>query len=132
MPVDHVSVKLFTAVASNTGQAYIGAWDSYVVAEPGSLFAAVAVAQSLSSNTRLNAVDIFLQPSGASAASNTSTSILTAPISLVGNNTSVAGTIRASNQRVATGDILQLKTDTAALGSLGFVNLYATVLIKPD
>lgn len=132
MPVDHTQVKLFTAVASNTGQAYIGSWDQFVVAEAGTLRAAVAVAQSLSSNVRLNSVDIFRQPSGVSAASNTATSILTAPISLTGNNTSVAGVITAANQRVAVGDILQLRTDTAAVGSLGFVNLSATIVILPD
>ena len=131
MPVDHVSVKLFAAVASNAGQAYANALDSYVVAEPGTLFAAMAVAQSLSSSGRLNSVDIFLQPSGVSAASNTSTSILTSPISLVGNNTSVAGTIRASNQRVAAGDQLQLKADSG-VNQQAFLGLSATVLIKPD
>jgi hypothetical protein len=132
MPVDHVSVKLVAAVASNTGQAYIGAWDSYVVAEPGTLFAATAVAQSLTSSGRVNTVDIFLQPSGVSGASNSATSVLTAPIALASNNNAASGAIRASNQRVAVGDILQLKTDSGAAGSLAFGNLSATVLIKPD
>ena len=131
MPVDHVSIKLFVAVASNAGQAYANALDSYVVAEPGTMFAAVAVAQSLASSGRLNSVDIFLQPSGVSAASNSSASILVSPISLVGNNTSVAGSIRASNQRVAVGDILQLKADSGQ-NSQSFVGLSATVLVKPD
>lgn len=131
MPVDHVSVSLYAAMASNAGQQYANAFDSYVVAEAGSLFAVTAVAQSLTSSGRLNSVDVFLQPSGVSAASNSSSSILTAPISLVGNNTSVSGSIRASNQRVAAGDILQLKVDSGQPTG-AFVNLTATVLIKPD
>ena len=131
MPVDHVSIKLYASVASNAGQAYANALDSYVVAEAGSIFAAYAVAQSLTSAARLNSVEIHLQPSGVSAASNSSTSILTAPISLVGNNTSVAGSIRHSNQRVAAGDILQLKADSGN-NAAGFLGLAATVLIKPD
>ena len=132
MPVDHISVKLSTASASNTGQAYIGAWDTYVVAEPGTIFAAAAVAQSVTSAARVNTADIYLQPSGVSGASNTATSVLVAPLAIASNNAVSVGQIRASNQRVAVGDQLQLKTDTALSGSLGFVGLTATVLIKPD
>ncbi len=132
MPVDHVSVKLRSSSASNTGQAYIGAWDQYVVAEPGTIFAAYAVARSLTSASRVNTVDIQLQTSGVSGASNSATSILVSPISLASNMVSSSQNIRASNQRVAPGDILQLVTDTGATSSIGFVDLNATVLIKPD
>lgn len=134
MPVDHVYTTLKSSTASNTGnaQSWMTTWDSYVVPEAGTVRAAYVVASALTSNSRLNQVDIFRQPSGVSAASNSSASILTAPISLVGANTSVAGVIAAGNQRVAAGDILQLKTNEQ--GTVGGVitGLVASVLILPD
>ena len=134
MPVDHVYMTLKSSTASNTGnaQSWMTTWDSYVVPEAGTVRAAYAVATALTSNSRLNQVDIFRQPSGVSAASNSSASILTAPISLVGANTSVAGVIAAANQRVAAGDILQLKTnEQGTVGGL-ITGLVASVLILPD
>ena len=134
MPVDHVYMTLKSSTASNTGnaQSWMTTWDSYVVPEAGTVRAAYAVATALTSNSRLNQVDIFRQPSGVSAASNSSASILTAPISLVGANASVAGVIAASNQRVAAGDILQLKTnEQGTVGGL-ITGLVASVLILPD
>ena len=134
MPVDHTTVKLAAAVASNTGnvQSWMTTWDSYVVPEAGTVRAVYAVASALTSNTALNQVDIFRQPSGVSAASNSSASVLVAPISLVGANTSVAGAIAAGNQRVAAGDILQLKTNEALNATGRITGLVATVLILPD
>lgn len=132
MPVDFVTARLYTASASNTGQAYIGSWDTWVSPVAGTIAGAIANAQSLTSSGRVNSVDIYLQPSGVSGASNSATSVLVAPLSLASNNNAVSGLVRASNQRVAVGDLLQLRTDTGAAGSLGFTGLSATVLIKPD
>ena len=134
MPVDHTSAVLKSSTASNTAnaQSWMTAWDSYVIPEAGTIRGVYAVASALTSNSRLNQVDVFRQPSGVSAASNSSVSILVAPLSLVGANTSVSGVVAASNQRVAAGDILQLKTNEQ--GTVGGVitGLVAVVLILPD
>lgn len=132
MPVDFVTARLYTAQASNTGQAYIGSWDTWVSPIAGTLVSVVANAQSLISASRVNSADIYLQPSGVSGASNSASSVLTTPLSLASNNNAVVGAIRASNQRVAVGDLLQLRTDSGVSGSLAFTGLSATVLIKPD
>ena len=131
MPVDHTVYKLSTSRASNTGasQSYLSAWDSTVVAEAGTIRAVTAVASSLTSSGRLNSADIYRQPSGTTAASNSSLPVTTAPLALVGNNTAVVGSIAQSNQRVAAGDILQLKTD---IGAGEIVGLTATILVLPD
>lgn len=134
MPVDHTYLVLKSSSASNTGnaQSWMTTWDSFVVPEAGTVRAAYAVASALTSNSRLNQVDIFRQPSGVAGASNSSASILTAPISLTGANTSVAGVIAAGNQRVAAGDVLQLKSNEAGLVGGLISGLVATVLILPD
>jgi hypothetical protein len=135
MPVDHIYVKLGPAVASNTGNAqnWITAWDSYVIPEAGTIRAVTAVANSLTSNTAVHQVDVFRQPSGVSGASNSSASVLTAPLSLASNNNAVTSTsIAAGNQRVAAGDILQLKTNEALNATGRVTGLVATVLILPD
>lgn len=135
MPVDNIYAKLTAAVASNTGgaQDWITAWDSYVVPAAGSIRGAYFdVAGSITSNSAAHQADVFRQPSGVAAASNTGASILTAPVSLLGVNTSVAGSIAAGNQRVAAGDILQLKTNEKLVATGRLTGLTATVLILPD
>ena len=134
MPVDHTTVKLAVAFASNTGnaQSWMTTWDSYVIPEAGTVRAVYAVASALTSNSALNQVDVYRQPSGVSAASNSSASLLIAPLSLVGANTSVSGAIAAANQRVAAGDILQLKTNEVLNAGGRITGLSATVLILPD
>lgn len=134
MPVDHTLVKLQVAVASNTGgaQDFITAWDSYAIAEPGTLRGVSFVATSLTSNTAAHQVDIYRQPSGIAAASNSGASVLTAPVSITGVNAVVNGSIAAGNQRVAAGDILQLRTNEKLVATGRITGLEATVLILPD
>lgn len=134
MPVDHTLYKLTASVASNTGgaQDYITSWDSISVAEAGTLRAVSFVATSLTSNTAAHAADVYRQPSGVAAASNSGQSVLTAPVSITGVNASVTGTIAAGNQRVAAGDILQLRTNEKLVATGRILGLTATVLVLPD
>lgn len=134
MPVDHTLYRLSAAVASNTAgaQNFITAWDTAVVAEAGTILGAMIVAQSITSNTTVQQADIYRQASGVSGASNTSTSILTAPISLASNANAATGVISQAGARVAAGDLLQLKTNERNSTGGGLFGLTATVRIQPD
>lgn len=130
---DRYVLTLATAFASNTGGPYTATWDRAVVTSTGYVRAAYAVATSITSNTTQNQVDIFRQPDAPAAGSNTATSVLTSPITLVNNRDAVAGTIRASNDRVSAGDVLELRTNMSNAGSQpGFTVLRATVEIERD
>mgnify|MGYP001573706881 CR=1 FL=1 len=130
---DRYPLHLATALASNTGGPYTAVWDEAIVPEAGTLRAVVASTSSLASNARTNSVDIYLQPDAPAAGSNTATTVLIAPITLVNDNDAVEGSIRASNARVAVGERLQLRTYADNVGSQpAFLRLRATVLIERD
>lgn len=130
---DRYVLKLQTAVASNTGGPYTATWDRSVVPSTGTIRSVWAVAPSVTSNARASTVDIFLQPDAPAAGSNTATTILVTPITLVNNNDAVAGTVRAANPRVTAGDQLQLRTDAGTVAATpAFTNLTATVEIERD
>lgn len=134
MPIDHTLIRLSVASASNTGgaQNFITAWDTAVVPEAGTVRSAVFVASSLTSNTAVQQVDVFRQAGGVSGASNSSTSILTAPVSLASNANAAFGVVSQAGSRVAAGDMLQLKTNEALNASGKILGLTATVRIDPD
>ena len=130
---DRYPLTLQTALASNTNGPYTATWARAVVPEAGTLRSAWAVASSIASNTIQSAVDIFLQPDAPAAGSNTATTILVTPITLVNNNDAVEGTIRAGNARVAAGEQLQLRTNAGTVAATpAFTGLTATVLIERD
>lgn len=130
---DRVTYTLHTAVASNTGGPYVTTWDRVVVTSAGTIRSVVAVSPSIASNARQNTVDVYLQPNGPAAGSNTATPVLVTPITLVNNEAAVAGTIRESSARVAVGDQLQLRTSAGNLGSQpAFAPLKATVEVERD
>lgn len=130
---DQYLISLATAFASNTGGPYTATWDRAVVPAPGYIRDVWAVASSLSSNARTNSVDIYLQSDAPSAGSNTGSSVLQSPITLVNDNDAVQGTIRAGNDRVAAGQQLQLRTyaDTDA-ATPAFIALRATIVLERD
>lgn len=130
---DRYVLRLATAFASNTGGPYTAAWDRAVVPSTGTLRTAWAVATSITSNTITNKVDIYRQPDAPAAGSNTALTVLIAPITLVNNRDAVAGTIRASNDRVTAGDVLELRTYSGNIGSQpNFLGLTATIEIERD
>lgn len=126
-------LTLKTALASNTGGPYTATWDRVVVPATGTLWRVDAVASSLASNARQNAVDIFYQADAPAAGSNTATTVLVSPMTLVNDNDAVTGTIRESGARVTRGGQLQLRTDAGTLGAQpSFLNLTASVEIERD
>ena len=130
---DRYVLKFQTAVASNTGGPYTTTWDRAVVPSTGTIRSAWVAAPSVTSNVRVSTVDIYLQPDAPAAGSNTATTVLVAPVTIVNDNDAVEGTIRASNPRVTAGDQLQLRTDAGTLGAQpAFTNLTATVEIERD
>lgn len=130
---DRYALTLATAFASNTGGPYTATWDRAVVPSAGTIRAAWAVASSITSNTTTNAVDIYAQSDAPAAGSNTATTVLVSPITLVNNRDAVAGTIRHSGARVAAGDVLELRTNMSNLGSQpGLLGLTATVELERD
>lgn len=130
---DRYVLGLGTALASNAGGPYTTVWDEAVVTTPGTIRTAIANASSLASNARTNSVDLYLQADAPAVGSNTATTILVNPITLVNDNDAVEGTIRQSNARVATGDRLQLRTYADTLGAQpAFLRLRASVEIERD
>ena len=130
---DRIVLRLATAVASNTGGPYTAAWDRAVVTSTGTLRTAWAVATSITSNTITNKVDIYRQADAPAAGSNTATTVLVDPITLVNNRDAVSGTIRASNDRVSAGDVLELRTNMqSGTGQPGLTGLTASVEIERD
>lgn len=128
---DRYTLRLHTALASNTGGPYTATWDRAVVPSPGTIRNVWAVAQSLSSNARQNTVNIFNQADGPAAGSNTATTVLVDPITLANNLNSVAGTVSEAGNYVDAGDILELRTYADTAGSLpSFIGLTATVEIE--
>jgi hypothetical protein len=134
MPVDHTLYRLSAAAASNTGgaQDYITAWDTAVIAEPGTILGVAFAASSLTSNTAVHQVDVYRQASGVSGASNSATSVLTAPVALASNAAAATGVVSQAGARVATGDLLQLKTNEKLVATGRILGLTATVRVQPD
>lgn len=129
---DRIVLQLRTAVASNTGGPYTATWDSVVSPVTGTIRSAYAVAQSVTSNTTQSAVDVFLQLNAPAAGSNTATTILVAPITLVNDKAAVAGSI-AHPARITAGDSLQLRTNTGnAAAKPAFVTLSVDVEVERD
>lgn len=130
---DRYVLPLKTALASNTGGPYTATWDRAVVPATGTIRSAWAVAQSLASNSHTNRVDIYYQPDAPSAGSNTATTVLTDPITLVNDSDAVAGTISQAGARVTAGGQLQLRTYSGNIGSQpSFLALSATIEIERD
>ena len=130
---DRYTLALRTAYASNTGGPYTDPWDRAVVPSTGTVRGVWAVAQSITSNTQTNRVDIFLQADAPAAGSNTATTVLVNPITLSDNRDAVLGTVRHATARVTAGDQLELRTDMNNVGSQpGFLALTATIEIERD
>lgn len=130
---DRYALTLHTALASNTGGPYTATWDRAVVPSTGTIRSVRAVATALASNVRVSTVDIFNQPDAPAAGSNTATTILVSPISLLNTLVSVAGSISQAGVRVTAGDTLELRTDAGTLGSQpAFTGLTATVEVERD
>ena len=130
---DRYVVKLATSFASNTGGPFTATWDRAVITSAGTIRTAWAAASSITSNTAQNTVDIYNQPDAPAAGSNTATTVLVSPITLVNNRDAVAGTIRHSGARVTAGDVLELRTNMSNVASQpGFLNLVASVEVERD
>ena len=130
---DRYALRLATALASNTSGPYTATWDRAVVPSTGTIRTAWAVASSITSNTRVNTVDIYRQADAPSVGSNTATTVLVSPITLSNPRDAVEGTIRASNDRVTAGEVLELRTDMNNAGSQpGLLGLTATIEIEMD
>lgn len=130
---DRYVLQLRASLASNTGGPYTATWDRAVVPVSGTIRNVEAVASALASNARRNTVDIYVQSDAPAAGSNTGTTVLVSPITLVNNNDSVSGTIRESGARVSRGNQLHLRTDSATAGSTpSFIGLTASVEIERD
>ena len=118
------------SVASNF--AFTTVHQRVVVPETGTVRSAWAFASSVTSNsTHPSRVDFYRQPSAPALASNTAATILTSPITVPTDLTSVEGTIRASNDRVTAGDLLELRVSVNAdNGEL--INVGGTIEIERD
>lgn len=128
---DRYTLELETAVASNTGGPYTHAWDRVIVPATGVVRTVSAVALSITSNTITNSVDIYRQTDAPAAGSNTATSILTSPITLLNNRDVVFGVLSEPGSLVTAGDVLELRTYAKNSGSQpAFQNLGATVEIE--
>jgi hypothetical protein len=128
---DRYTLELRTAFASNTGGPYTHAWDRVIVPATGVVRGVWAGAVSLASNAYVNTVDIYRQADAPAAGSNTATTILTAPISLVNNRDVASGIPSEPGSLLNAGDTLELRTysgTTAATPS--FITLGATVEIE--
>ena len=92
-----------------------------------------AVALALTSNTIQNSVDIFRQTDAPPAGSNTATSILTSPITLVERpRRRVRDVSTQPGSLLTAGDVLELRTNCRQTGGLqpSFEDLTATVEIE--
>lgn len=130
---DRYVLPLRTALASNTGGPYTHAWDRVPVPADGSIRSAWATARSITSNAITNKVDIYYQADAPALGSNTATTVLVSPITLVNNRDSVEGTVSQAGHRVSAGGVLELRTYTGnSPGQPGFIDLSATVEIERD
>jgi len=129
---DRLAYSLGTAITSNTGGPFTATWDRAPVVSAGTIRSVVAVSPSITSNARYNQVDVYLQTDAPSVGSNTATTVLVDPITLLNNNDAVVGVIRHATARVAVGDQLQLRTYIDNIGAQPGGSVYVTVLVEPD
>lgn len=129
---DRLTLTLRAAIASSSH--YTVVHDRVIVPVAGTLLGGWGSVASMTSNARRNTMDIYRQPFSASYASNSAVSVLVQPFAFGSDGTSVGGTIRASNQRVAAGDRLEMRTDIGNAGTtIGIMSdLHATILMEPD
>jgi hypothetical protein len=118
------------SVASNFE--YTTVHQRVVVPETGTIRAAYAFASTVTSNATFpSRVDFYRQTSAPALGSNTATTILVNPITIPLTLSSAAGTIRAANDRVNAGDMLELRTSVnASNGQL--IDVGGTVEIEKD
>ena len=118
------------SVASNF--AYTTVHQQVVVPVTGTLRDAWAFASAVTSNaTQPSRVDFYLQSSAPSVGSNSATTVLVSPITVPNDLASAQGTIRAANDRVTAGDMLELRTSVNADdGEL--TNVGGTIEIERD
>lgn len=118
------------SVASNFD--YTTVHQRVVVPETGTLRDAWAFATTVTSNSsHPSRVDFYRQPSAPALGSNSGATILVSPITIPTNLTSATGTIRAANDRVTAGDMLELRTSVNATdGEL--INVGGTLEIERD
>ncbi len=129
---EQVAYSLGTAITSNTGGPFTHTWDRAPVASAGTIRSVVAVSPSITSNARYNQVDVYKQTDAPSVGSNTATSVLTQPLTLLNNNDAVVGTVSEAGARVAVGDQLQLRTYMDNVASIPGGSVFVTVLVEPD
>lgn len=129
---DRYSLTLGTAVASNTGP-FQTTWARVAVPETGTARTVWAVANSITSNARQVRVDVYYQADAPSAGSNTATSILTTPITLVNNNDAVQGSVSEAGARLTAGGQLQLRADAGDTAAAGRIHdLAVTIVVERD
>lgn len=118
------------SVASNF--AFTTVHQRVVAPETGTIRAAWAFATTVTSNaTHPSQVDFYRQTSGPSLGSNSGATVLVSPITVENDLTSNEGTIRAANDRVNAGDMLELRTSVNADdGEL--INVGGTLFIERD
>ena len=129
---DRLAYSLGTAITSNTGGPFTATWDRAPVVSAGTIRSVVAVSPSITSNARYNQVDVYLQTDAPSVGSNTATTVLVDPITLLNNTDAVVGIIRHATARVAVGDQLQLRTYMDNTGAAPGGSVFVTVLVEPD
>ena len=130
---DRFVYTLRTAIASNTGGPFTATWDRVPVAAAGTIRSVWAVSPSIASNARQNQVDVFYQADAPAAGSNTATTVLVSPITLVNNNDAAEGTVSQAGARIAAGGQLQLRTYADNTASQpAFLNLSVSVLVERD
>lgn len=130
---DRIVLPLRTALASNTGGPFTATWDRVVSPVSGTIREVWAVARSVTSNSTQSTIDIFLQSDAPAAGSNTATTVLVSPITIINDNDAVQGSIREAGARIAAGEQLQLRTNTSNAGAKpAFLDLSATISVEPD
>jgi hypothetical protein len=104
------SMRLTASVASNTGGPYTATWDRTIVPVQAVVRTVVAQARAVASNAIKSTVDVYRQTDSPAAGSNTATSILVTPITLLNDGSFARGVIRDSGVLLSQGDTLQLRT----------------------
>ena len=117
------------SVASNF--AFTTVHQRVVVPEAGTIRSAYAFATSVTSNATTSQVDFYRQSSAPALGSNTAATVLVSPITIPLDLSSAAGSIRASNDRVTAGDMLELRTSVSATNGQ-LINVGGTILIEKD
>ena len=132
MPTDRLALSFPRTASVASNFAFTTVHQRVVVPETGTIRRAYAFATAVTSNATFTSdVDFYRQPSAPALASNTGTTILTSPIVIPGNLASAAGTIRASNDRVTAGDMIELRTSVNATNGQ-LTDVGGTIVIERD